>query len=62
MTPRTRPISWIKAALWDFEKFPEEAQSILPDSADDRGGRREGRCCTAHARDGIGRVRDRVTV
>lgn len=28
MTPRTRPISWIKAALRDFEKFPEEAQSI----------------------------------
>jgi phage-related protein len=28
MTPRTRPISWIKAALRDFAKFPEEAQSI----------------------------------
>lgn len=24
----TRPISWIKAALRDFRKFPEEAQTI----------------------------------
>ncbi len=24
----TRPVSWIKAALRDFERFPEEAQSI----------------------------------
>ena len=24
---RTRPISWIKAALKEFEKFPEEAKS-----------------------------------
>src|ERR1017187_6073737 len=28
MTPRTRPISWIKAALKEFEKFPEGARSI----------------------------------
>jgi phage-related protein len=28
MTPRTRPVSWLKAALRDFEKFPEGAQSI----------------------------------
>jgi phage-related protein len=28
MTPRTRPVSWIKAALSDFEKFPAGAQSI----------------------------------
>jgi len=28
MTPTTRPISWIKAALKEFEKFPEEAKSI----------------------------------
>src|ERR1022692_4950727 len=27
MTPRTRPVSWIKAALKDFEDFPEGAQS-----------------------------------
>ena len=25
---RTRPISWIKSALKEFEKFPEEAKSI----------------------------------
>ena len=25
---RTRPVSWIKAALKEFEKFPEGAQSI----------------------------------
>src|SRR5262245_8466032 len=25
---KTRPVSWIKAALKDFEAFPQEAQSI----------------------------------
>ena len=28
MTPRTRPVSWIKGALKDFEGFPEGARSI----------------------------------
>ena len=28
MTRQTRPISWIKAARREFEKFPAEAQSI----------------------------------
>ncbi len=28
MTRQTRPISWIKAARKDFEKFPAEAQTI----------------------------------
>ena len=28
MTRTTRPISWISAALRDFEKFPERAQTI----------------------------------
>jgi len=28
MTPTTRPISWIKAALKEFETFPEGAKSI----------------------------------
>ena len=28
MTPRTRPISWIKAALKEFGTFPEGARSI----------------------------------
>lgn len=28
MTLRTRPISWIRAARKEFEKFPQEAQSI----------------------------------
>jgi len=28
MSPRTRPVSWIKAALRDFEDFPEGAQSM----------------------------------
>jgi phage-related protein len=28
MTRKTRPVSWIKAALKEFERFPEEAQSI----------------------------------
>jgi len=28
MTPRTRPISWIRAALKEFETFPEAARSI----------------------------------
>jgi phage-related protein len=27
MTPRTRPVSWIKAALREFEAFPEGARS-----------------------------------
>jgi phage-related protein len=28
MTPKTRPISWINAALKEFKTFPEGAQSI----------------------------------
>ena len=28
MTRRTRPVSWIKAALKEFETFPEGAKSI----------------------------------
>jgi phage-related protein len=28
MTPKTRPISWLKAALKEFEAFPEEARLI----------------------------------
>lgn len=28
MTPRTRPVSWVRAALKDFEAFPEGARSI----------------------------------
>jgi phage-related protein len=28
MIPKTRPISWIKAALGDFREFPEPAQAI----------------------------------
>ena len=28
MTRKTRPISWIKAARKDFERFPAEAQTI----------------------------------
>ena len=28
MTPTTRPISWIRAALREFETFPEGARSI----------------------------------
>jgi phage-related protein len=28
MTPKTRPISWIRAALKEFETFPEGAKSI----------------------------------
>jgi phage-related protein len=30
VTLKTRPISWIRAARKEFEKFPEEAQSICP--------------------------------
>jgi phage-related protein len=26
--PRTRPISWIKAAIREFDSFPEEVQAI----------------------------------
>jgi hypothetical protein len=29
MTLTTRPISWLKAALKDFERFPEGAQSTV---------------------------------
>jgi phage-related protein len=28
MSPRTRPVSWVKAALKEFETFPEGARSI----------------------------------
>ena len=28
MTPRTRPVSWIRSALKEFEAFPEGARSI----------------------------------
>ena len=29
MTRKTRPVSWIKAALKEFETFPEGARAIL---------------------------------
>ncbi len=29
MTPKTRPVSWIKAALKEFETFPEGAKSTF---------------------------------
>jgi phage-related protein len=28
MTPRTRPVSWIRSALKEFEAFPDGARSI----------------------------------
>jgi phage-related protein len=28
MTRKTRPVSWIKAALEEFETFPEEAKAV----------------------------------
>jgi hypothetical protein len=28
-TRKTRPVSWIKGALKDFEEFPEGAKSVL---------------------------------
>jgi phage-related protein len=28
MTPRTRPVSWVRAALKEFRMFPEGARSI----------------------------------
>jgi phage-related protein len=28
MTRKTRPVSWLKAALKEFEKFPEGARTI----------------------------------
>lgn len=28
MGPRTRPVSWVRAALKEFEDFPEGARSI----------------------------------
>lgn len=28
MSPKTHPISWVKAGLKDFKEFPEPAQSI----------------------------------
>jgi phage-related protein len=40
---QTRPISWIKAARKDFEKFPMEAQDICLDALTDaaEGGKSE---------------------
>lgn len=28
LIPKTKPISWVSAALRDFEKFPEDAKSV----------------------------------
>jgi hypothetical protein len=28
LTRKTRPVSWIKAALKEFQAFPEAAQSV----------------------------------
>jgi phage-related protein len=43
-TRKTRPVSWIRAALKEFETFPEGAKSVcLSDSADDRGRGWQGR-------------------
>jgi hypothetical protein len=36
MISGTRPVSWIKAALKEFEKFPEGARSICLAALTDR--------------------------
>ncbi len=57
MTRRTRPVSWIKAALKDFDSFPDGARSIclaaLTIAAE--GGKAH---CETDARDRVGRDRD----
>src|SRR6266478_6303386 len=62
MTRQTRPISWIRAALKEFESFPEGAQVDLSDGLNDRCGGREGGYCEADAWAGIGSVRDCAAV
>jgi hypothetical protein len=60
MARKTRPISWIKAALKEFEAFPLGAKTIclaaLTIAAE--GGKSD--IAKAVAWHGLGRVRDRV--
>lgn len=62
MTRPTRPISWISGARKQFEKFPEETQSICLAGADDCRGRRQGRYREADERAWVGCFRDCVAV
>jgi hypothetical protein len=41
-TRKTHPVSWLKAALHELEKFPEGTPDHLPHSADDRGRGSQG--------------------
>ena len=40
---KTRPVSWIKAALKDFEAFPRDAQSPFLAALTIEARRRQGR-------------------
>jgi phage-related protein len=61
MTRQTRPISWIRAALKEFEKFPEGAKSVcltaLTIAAE--GGKAD---IAKPVHGGIWYIRDRVAV
>src|ERR1700675_3661775 len=56
MTRTTRPISWIRAALKEFETFPQGAVDLFG-GLDDRRRGWKGRYCKADAWPGIGCVR-----
>src|SRR5260370_27653327 len=58
MTRKTRPVSWIRAALKEFEPFPEGSPVDLSGGLDDRCRGWESRYCEADAWPGIGCVRD----
>src|ERR1019366_455555 len=62
VTRKTRPVSWIRAALRDFETVPAGAQSICLSSVDHRRRGRQGRCCEAAQGAWIGHVRDRIAI
>jgi hypothetical protein len=52
-TRKTRPVSWIKAALKDFKGFPEGAQAVILTALTHRGGGWQGGRCEANARAGL---------
>lgn len=58
MTRKTRPVSWIKAALKEFETFPEGARSICLAALTIAAEGGNGRYGEADAWAGVGGVRD----
>jgi hypothetical protein len=58
----TRPVSWLKAALNDFEKFPEGARTICLTAITIAAEGGKSDIAKPDARNGLWRIRDCVAV